>query len=181
MHNEYIFAISPRALTRREKTCIRQDVKRFEKIGRDHGCTSFEDYAEFVGERTRRDDEGFLPQKSFELFRGLGAYFGDQLLDETTMTRSTGDLRAHEPHDTLAQQIVANHPGWLLVDHLTDQSVIIPCIMTQRIFSANYWSASLDDIFDELVDWNQGYLTNDDVQTPWVSGPDLEEIDLWAA
>lgn len=181
MHGNLNILMTPRAFTRREKTCIRQDVKRFHKISRDHGCTTFEHYAEFVFERTRRDEEGHLTQKSFELFRGLGAFFGDQLLNETTMSRSTGVLEQEDQQETLMQQIVANFPGWLVVDHLTDQSVLIPCIMSQRILTSNYWSASLDDIFDEIVDWNHGYLTVDEVQTPWIAGPDLEAVDLWAA
>ena len=181
MHSNLSFVMTPRAFTRREKTCIRQDVKRFQKISRDHGCATFEDYAEFVYERTRRDDEGHLTQKSFELFRGLGAFFGDQLLDETTMSRGTANVEKDESPEALAHLIVANYPGWLLLDHLTGQSVVIPFIMSQRIFTSNYWTASLDDIFDEIVDWNHGYLTVDEVQTPWIAGPDLEAVNLWAA
>ena len=50
-----------REFTRREKTCIRQDVKRFEKIGRDHHCNSLEDYVDFVRERIRFTDEEESP------------------------------------------------------------------------------------------------------------------------
>src|SRR5699024_11614235 len=95
---------TPRKFTRREKTIIRQDVKRFEKIGRDHGCTTLEEYAEYVTERTHRDADGYLTQKSFGLFRALGAYFGEQLLYNTTMTRATCNVQVRKADDRLTQR-----------------------------------------------------------------------------
>lgn len=181
MPTVHTFKVAPRPFTRREKTIIRQDVKRFQKIGRDHGCTLLEDYAEFVSERLRRDDEGNLTAKSFELVRGLGAHFGDLLLDYTPMTRVTGDLDVTYLSATEAKNIVDKHPGWLMVDQWTTQSVLIPFVIADRLLVSNYWAASLDDIFDEIVDWNQGYLTKDDLRTAWALGPDLEDADFWAA
>ena len=107
MPENTVVQVTPRAFTRREKTIIRQDVKRFEKIGRDHRCVSLEDYANFVADRMKTDDHGGLTPKSFELFRGLVAYFGDQLLYETTLARLTGEvhIEGQGPLDALGGNI----------------------------------------------------------------------------
>lgn len=181
MRSEKILSVTPRAFTRREKTSIRQDVKRFQKIGRDHGCTVLEDYAEFVAERLRYQDNGDLTTKSFELIRGLGAYFGDALLDHTPMVRIAGEMHVNIPQGRDTENLMDSHPGWLLGDQITTQSVIVPLIITDRVTTSMQWTESLDDIFDEIVDWNQGYLTRDDIRTPWVLGPDLEVPAFWAA
>lgn len=170
-----------RTFSRREKTCIRQDVKRFEKIGRDHGCTTFDEYVEFVAERTRRDDDGFLTQKSFELFRGLGAYFGDQLLDHTTMTRVACDIQGFHPEDNSIVVMAESNPGWLISDVVRDQNVIVPYLMTEQVFPITPWRDSLDDVFDQIIDWNQGYLFKEDLGTACVFGEDLEPFEFRAA
>lgn len=181
MQSQKTVSVIPRAFTRREKTCIRQDVKRFQKIGRDHGCAVLEDYAEFVVERLRYHDDGDLTSRSFELVRGFGAYFGDLLLSYSPMVRIAGELRMTNPNGRLTENLMDSHPGWLLADQMTTQSVVVPLIITDRVTSSSYWAESLDDIFDEIVDWNQGYLSQDDIRTPWILGPDLEVPDLWAA
>lgn len=45
-HQKIEFSV--RTFSRREKTCIRQDVKRFEKIRRGHGCEVLDDFVEFL-------------------------------------------------------------------------------------------------------------------------------------
>lgn len=170
-----------RKFSRREKTSIRQDVKRFEKIGRDHGCCTLDDYVEFVALRTRRDDDGFLTQKSFELFRGLGSYFGDQLLHNTTMIRVGCDIQPDDPEDYLTPLMAKAHPGWLLSDLLMDQQVIVPYLMAEHVFPTTPWSASLDDVFDQLIDWNQGYLSIEEVETSSLWGDDIDPLDSYAA
>ena len=181
MQSERIVSVIPRAFTRREKTCIRQDVKRFQKIGRDHGCAVLEDYAEFVAERLRYHEAGELTTRSVELIRGLGAYFGDLLLHYTTMVRVAGELRMTSEEKRSIRNVMDTFPGWLVADQITTQSVMVPLIVHDRVTSSTYWTESLDDIFDEIVDWNEGYLTRDDVHTPWIFGPDLEMSDFWAA
>lgn len=172
---------TPRKFTRREKTIIRQDVKRFEKIGRDHGCTTLEEYAEYVAERTHRDADGYLTQKSFELFRALGAYFGEQLLYNTTMTRATCNVQVRKADDRLTQDMVASNPGWLLADMKVKQSVIVPYVMIERLFPVSPWTESLDDLLDQIIDWNHGYLLQEEINTAWVAGYDLEPVGFLAA
>lgn len=181
MQLERIVSVTPRAFTRREKTCIRQDVKRFQKIGRDHGCTVLEDYAEFVAERLRYNDTGILTTRSVELIRGLSAYFGDLLLHYTTMVRIAGEPRITNYESRTTRNFIETFPGWLVADQITTQSVMVPMIVYDRVTTSTFWTESLDDIFDEIVDWNEGYLTRDDVHTPWILGPDLEMSDFWAA
>jgi hypothetical protein len=172
--------LSFRGFSRREKTIIRQDVKRFEKIGRDHGCTLLDEFVEYVAERTKRDDEGYLTQKSFILFRGLGAYFGDQLIRHTMMGRFACDVRVHgSNNDTMTVMAQAN-PGWLVSDVMLDQHVIVPYLMTEHVFPTG-WAPSLDDIFDQLIDWNQGYLIKEELDTTCVFGEDLEPVNFYAA
>ena len=170
-----------REFSRGEKTCIRQDVKRFEKIGRDHGCATLDNYADFVTERTRRDDEGFLTQKSFELFRGLGAYFGHQLLQNTTLSRIACDVQPKGSHGHLTAAIAEANPGWLVADIHLNQYVIVPYLIVECVFPTSPWLDSLDDIFDQIIDWNHGYLSLEDIATIWVFGHDREPADNLAA
>ncbi len=170
---QHRLALMVRDFSRREKTSIRQDVKRFEKIGRDHGCRTLDDYVEFVTERTRRDEEGNFTQRSFELFRGLGAYFGQRLMDETTLSRLAADVSPGAQHEDLTQQMVEANPGWLLADFFQDQFVTVPFLLTDHIFANSWGQASLDDLFDELIDWNHGYLSKDDVEAAGLFGSDV--------
>lgn len=140
-----------REFTRREKTCIRQDVKRFEKIGRDHHCNSLEDYVDFVRERIRVTDEGGITTKSLLLIRGLIAYFGDRLIRQTTMERVATTLQ--------------HTPGSLVRDPQTFQTVFIANLIFDHLIADDLWAPSLDEIMDELIDWNDGYLDTEDVQT----------------
>lgn len=179
--SERDIALKFRTFSRHEKTCIRQDVKRFEKIGRDHGCGTLDEYVEYVAERTRRDDGGFLTQRSFELFRGLGAYFGDQLLRNTTMSRVACDVLSHHPKHHVTVIMAESNPGWLISDVLTNQNVIVPSLMTEHVFPLSPWINSLDEIFDQIIDWNQGYLGIDDLGTASVFGEDLEPLNFLAA
>src|SRR5699024_8613217 len=114
MQLERIVSVTPRAFTRREKTSIRQDVKRFQKIGRDHGCAVLEDYAEFVAERLRYDDTGILTYRSVELIRGLSAHFGDLLLHYTSMVRIAGEPRITNCENRTLHNFVETFPGWLV-------------------------------------------------------------------
>lgn len=163
--------VAPRAFTRREKTIIRQDVKRFEKIGRDHHCVDLEDYANFVADRMKTDEQGAITPKSFELFRGLVAYFGDQLLYETTLARLTGDvcIEGQEPIDALGDTI----PGWLLADRFEDLHVLVGPLIYDRIFGRQQYPVPLDELRDQIIDWSHGYLFTAEVETFWVFGEDI--------
>lgn len=171
MPENTIVQVAPRAFTRREKTVIRQDVKRFEKIGRDHRCVSLEDYANFVVDRMKTDDNGALTPKSFELFRGLVAYFGDQLLYETTLARLAGEvhIEGQGPLDALGGSI----PGWLLADRFEDLHVLVEPLIYDRIFGHQQWPVPLDDLRDQIIDWSHGYLFTAEVETFWVFGEDM--------
>lgn len=171
--------LNPRPFTRREKTSIRQDVKRFEKIGRDHGCVTLEDYADFVAERIKYDEQGRLIPKSFWLFRGLVSYFGHQLLNETTLARMTGEIEDAQfgTSGLLSEEI----PGWLLVDRFSGLSVFVAPLVYGRILGNEYWSESLDDLMDQIIDWNHGYLFRDEVDTPWIAGEAVEPDEYSAA
>lgn len=147
-----------REFTRREKTCIRQDVKRFEKIGRDHRCDSLEDYAHFVRERMKYSDTGEFTIKSLTLVRGLIAYVGDQLKRETNLERVMTTLE-------LA-------PGWLLRDPDTFQTVFVGDVVIEYLITNDFWAPTLDEIIDELIDWNYGYLETEDLHTRHVWDPD---------
>src|SRR5699024_719574 len=170
-----------RNFTRREKTSIRQDVKRFEKIGRDHGCDSFDDYAEYVRERTKRDDEGFLLQKSFELFRGFGAYFGDQLIRATSMTRTACNMTLDGLGSEVFAEMVEHNPGWMVADMRLPQMVVVPYLISEQLFVDDPWPTALDDIFDQIIDWNLGYLDQLEIDSAWVIGVDLEPVRYSAA
>lgn len=146
-----------REFTRREKTCIRQDVKRFEKIGRDHHCQSLDDYANFVRERMKRTVDGEFTLKSVMLIRGFIAYFGDRLMRETNLARVATTLE-------LA-------PGWLLRDAETFQTVFVGDVIVDCLLTDDLWAPTLDEIMDELIDWNYGYLDTEDVPTPHVWDP----------
>lgn len=174
--------LTPRAFNRREKTILRQDVKRFQKIGRDHGVSTFEDYAYFVIDRIKRDESGKLTDKSFALFRGLTGYFGEELMNETTLARLATDLTVTEDPDAEAvEQYWSAVPGRLLVDRFAGQTVMIADIIYTRVFVADRFPMPLDEIFDQIIDWNQGYLIRDEVETPWVIGNDIEPEDYLAA
>lgn len=181
MDSNFGISFHPREFTRREKTCIRQDVKRFEKIGRDHHCDTFEDYVDFVRNRLKFDEDEQLTLKSYELFRGLTAYFGDQLLRNTAFQRVAGEawIRARDNTET---QLGGNAlPGWLLFDAGTGQLIYVSWIVLEQVLVAPYRSASLDDIFDEIIDWNHGYLLREDLHTSGVGGPDVGLEDYLAA
>ena len=156
-----------REFTRREKTCIRQDVKRFEKIGRDHRCDSLEDYAYFVRERLRYTDQGEFTLKSLMLVRGLIAYVGDQLIRQTGLERVITTLQ-------LA-------PGWLLRDPGTYQTVFVGDVVINHLITDDMWAPTLDEIVDELIDWNYGYLDKEDLSTDHVWDPDSGLSDYLAA
>lgn len=156
-----------REFTRREKTCIRQDVKRFEKIGRDHRCDSLDDYADFVRERLRFTDEGYFTTKSVSLVRGLIAYVGDQLIRATNLERVMTTLQ-------LA-------PGWLLRDPGTYQTVFVGDLVIGYLLTHDLWGPTLDDIMDELVEWNDGYLDKEDLYTRHVWDPEIGLGDYLAA
>lgn len=173
--------LTPRVFTRREKTILRQDVKRFEKIGRDHGVTTFDDYAHFVIDRIKYDDDDKLTEKSFNLVRGLTAYYGEQLLYDTTLARLAtdiaGDVLEHERFATWWKAT----PGLLLVDRFAGQSVMVASIIWDRIFPSDRWPMGLDELFDQIIDWNHGYLIQDEVDTQWVTGNDMKPEDYLAA
>lgn len=174
MSTETILYTTPRPFTRREKTLLRQDVKRFEKIGRDHGCVTMEDFANFVTDRLKYDEAGNLTEYSRKLFRGLVTYFGEQLQYNTTLARMANDVEIEKPCSTLGWAIFQDVPGWLLVDRFWNQSVVVVMIVAERIFRPNPWPTSLDDILDQIIDWNQGYIFIDEIETAWISGDDME-------
>ena len=167
MDNQVDTTLRTREFTRREKTCIRQDVKRFEKIGRDHGCDSLEDYAEFVRERMRFTDEGDFTLKSLLLVRGLIAYFGDRLIRETMLER--------------VAITVQQTPGALVRDPQTFQTVFVANLIFDYLMTDDLWAPTLDEIMDELVDWNYGYLDTEDVQTNHAWDPNTGLHDYLAA
>lgn len=173
--------LTPRAYSRREKTILRQDVKRFQKIGRDHGVMAFDDYAYFVIDRVKRDESGQLTQKSFTLLRGLISYFGEELLYETTLARLATDLTVTGDDPLLWERQWGDTPGRLLVDRFAGQTVMVADIIHSRVFANDQWPIALDEIFDQIIDWNQGYLIRDEVETPWVIGNDIEPEDYLAA
>src|SRR5699024_10016778 len=114
--------VTPRAFTRREKTIIRQDVKRFEKIGRDHKCVTMEDFADFVTNRMKYKD-GKITVTSKRLIRGLTVSFGEQLLHTTTMARLPIDLTGGtQPRSSPLRSAT---PGWLLADRFVSQTVLV--------------------------------------------------------
>lgn len=156
-----------REFTRREKTCIRQDVKRFQKIGRDHRCDSLEDYAHFVRERIKITNEGEFTIKSLSLIRGLIAYFGDRLIRETNLERVATTLQ--------------RTPGWLLRDPKTFQAVFVSDLIIDFLITNKLWEPTLDEIMDELIDWNYGYLDTEDLHTVHVWDPDTGLQDYLAA
>ena len=156
-----------REFTRREKACIRQDVKRFEKIGRDHRCDSLEDYVVFVRERMRFTDEGDFTVKSLLLVRGLIAYFGDRLIRETTLERVATTLQ--------------HTPGSLVRDPQTFQTVFVANLIFDYLMTDDLWAPSLDEIMDELVDWNDCHLATEDVQTAHAWDPNTGLHDHLAA
>lgn len=147
-----------RALTRREKTVIRQDVKRFEKIGRDHHCHTLEDFATFVRERLRIADTGQFTPKSLQLVGGLTAYFGDRLIRATDFIRIATTPQAA--------------PGWMLRDPSTFQTVFVLDLIIEHVIAMHPWEPTLDDIRDELVDWNAGYTETVELFTDHVWDPD---------
>ncbi|GAA2044072.1 hypothetical protein GCM10009720_26200 [Yaniella flava] len=164
----------PRAFTRREKTSIRQDVKRFEKIGRDHGCVSMEDFAHFVSDRVKSNSAGGLTSSSKELIRGLAVYFGEQLLYNTTLARLAVDF---VDDDSTLRSAIAWHeenPGGVLVDRFAGQSVFAPSIILERLDESHRWPVSLDEILDQIIDWNHGYLFREEVETLFITGEDIE-------
>lgn len=181
MSAQPVLELTPRVFTRREKTTIRQDVKRFEKIGRDHGVITFDDYAFFVADRVKFDDGDKLTEKSFTLMRGLIAYFGEELLYETTLARLATDLSTHNQYQAVSESTWNALPGRLLVDRFAGQTVLVTNIIYDRVFPADRWPVSLDEIFDQIIDWNQGYLIRDEVDTKWVIGNDIEPEDYLAA
>lgn len=166
--------ITPRAFTRREKTSIRQDVKRFEKIGRDHGCVTMEDYARFVSDRLKPNDQGGISPSSWGLIRGLAVYFGEQLLYNTTLARMAADFADEDPGVQLAIDWHEGNPGGLLVDRFAGQHVFVPSIILERLDESHRWPVSLDEILDQIIDWNHGYLFREEVETRFVIGEDIE-------
>lgn len=181
MSVEKTIQVVPRVFTRREKTLNRQDVKRFEKIGRDHGCLAMEDYANFVIDRIKFDDDGRLTIKSFELLRGLVAFFGNELVWQSTLARLAVDMKSQHPDDEVLEHWTTFMPGWLLVDGFADQHVFVANIIYDRIIRADSWLVPLDDILDQIIDWNHGYLIRDEVDTRWIAGYDIEPEDYLAA
>lgn len=173
--------LTPRAFSRSEKTILRQDVKRFQKIGRDHGVIAFDDYAYFVIDRIKHEDSGKLTQKSFTLLRGLMSYFGEELLYETTLARLATDLTVAGDDPLLWERYWSDTPGRLLVDRFAGQTVMVANIIHDRVFATDQRPMPLDEIFDQIIDWNQGYLIRDEVETPWVLGNDIEPEDYLAA
>lgn len=170
--------VRPRSFTRREKTSIRQDVKRFEKIGRDHKCVTMADFANFVTDRLKYKD-GRITATSKSLIRGLTVYFGEQLLYNTTLARLAVDITSG------AQQLITDlrdeNPGWLLADRFIGQTVLVWPIVFDYVTLAPQCATSLDDLLDQLIDWNHGYLFRDEIETPWAFGYDLEPEDYLAA
>lgn len=173
--------LTPRAFTRREKTILRQDVKRFQKIGRDHGVITFEDYAYFVTDRMKRDGFGQLTENSLALLRGFISYFGEELMHETTLARLATDLTVTQSAAQEVQQHWNSVPGRLLVNRFVGQQVLVAGVIQDRVFGTAPWPMPLDEIFDQIVDWNQGYLIKDEVETRWVIGNDIEPEDYLAA
>lgn len=167
------FEVTLRPFTRREKTSIRQDAKRFHKIGRDHGCVTLDDYAEFVSQRLRHDAEGFLTQKSTDYLRGLGVYFGEQLMNESSLVRVAAELTGKLASPT-AKEIIEGQPGWFMIDVLQDQCVLIPVAINEHVLGGPQWRNSLDDFLDQIVDWNLGYVSRDDLVTNALVGSDVE-------
>lgn len=172
MPEKMTIRMTPRAFTRREKTIIRQDVKRFEKIGRDHNCVELEDYANFVADRFKKDDQGLMTPKTFQLFRGLVAYFGEQLLYETTLARLTGEVEFEG--QGFLDSVDATVPGWLLVDRFSSLDVFVAPLIYDRIAENQRLPVPLDVLMDQIIDWNHGYLFNDEVETSWIFGENVE-------
>lgn len=148
-----------REFTRREKTQLRQRVKRFEKIGRDHHCAVLEDYVNFVRDRFRVTDQKLPTDKSAELVLGLIAYVGDRLIRATDLERIA-----------VSDRVL---PGGLIRDPNTFQTVFVDSLVLEQIVGFNRWVPSLDEIFDQLVDWNLGYLCKEDLQTTQVWDPEI--------
>jgi len=170
--------VTPRPFTRREKTSIRQDVKRFEKIGRDHKCVTMEDFADFVTNRMKYKD-GKITVTSKSLIRGLTVYFGEQLLYNTTMARLAIDVTGGTQH--LISTLRSENPGWLLADRFVGQTVLVWPIVVDYVTQGHQCSTSLDDLLDQLIDWNHGYLFREEIETPWALGHDLEPENFLAA
>lgn len=57
----------------------------------------------------------------------------------------------------------------------------MPYLMAERVFPTTPWSASLDDVFDQLIDWNQGFLSIEEVETSSLWGDDIDPLDSYAA
>lgn len=177
--NHVTLQLTMRPFTRREKTSIRQDSKRFHKIGRDHGCVTLDDYADFVSQRLRRDADGFLTQKSRDYLRGLGVYFGEQLMNESSLMRVAAGFTG-QMADPVATAITEAQPGWFMADMLQNQFVMIPVAINEHVLGGSSWRDSLDDLLDQIVDWNLGYLSRDDLTTNAIVGSDIEP-DLYLA
>src|SRR5699024_9133066 len=147
----------------------------------DHGVTTFDDYAHFVIDRIKYDDDDKLTEKSFNLVRGLTAYYGDQMLYDTTLARLATDIAGVVlEHESFATWWKAT-PGLLLVDRFAGQSVMVASIIWDRIFPSDRWPMRLYVLFYQIIDWNHGYLLQYKVDTKLVTDNDIESEDYLAA
>src|SRR5690625_7602562 len=86
------------------------------------------------------------------------------------MTRATCNVQVRKADDRLTQDMVASNPGWLLADMKVKQSVIVPYMMIERLFPVSPWTESLDDLMDQIIDWNHGYLLQEEINSECVAG-----------
>ena len=61
-------------------------------------------------------------------------------------------------------------PGSLVRDP-DFQTVFIANLIFDHLIADDLWAPSLDEIMDELIDWNDGYLDTEDVQTDYAWDP----------
>lgn len=97
------------------------------------------------------------------------------------MSRIPSDVRRVNPADEVTSVMAQTNPGWLMANLWMDQLIIVPYLMTEHVFAPTPWCNSLDEVFDQIIDWNHGYLSIDDIESPSIQGTDIDPLTFYAA